>query len=240
MNRGAAGSKRRRGLDRTRDVAQAALACFSDSGFRLTQIADVSARMGVSVGTIYRYVESKEALLHLATLEAVGRLPDTLALPVKIAAPGETAAILRTLVAEDPLWPVLRAATQGPPPADPQAEARAIAGELYDAISGRAALISLVDRCAQDLPELADVFDLMRRRVMAELVSWVRRRADAAGRPHSNTDALARGAMEAVAWLAKNRPRDRTATEITDGEARQAAVRIFANAFEPEDASTDG
>ncbi|WP_372785301.1 helix-turn-helix domain-containing protein [Phenylobacterium sp.] len=224
---------RRRGVNRTREVAQAALACFSDGGFRLTQIADVSDRMGVSVGTIYRYVESKEALFHLAALEAVGLLPDALSLPVKVSGPADTAAILRKLVAEDRLWPILQAALDGPAPKDAKAEAGAIAGELYDTIAARAALISLLDRCAHDIPELTDVFDRqMRHRLMDDLETWVSRRDAAAGRQRPDVAALARGAMESVAWLAKSRRRDPTASEIAEDHARAAAVRIFANAFD--------
>jgi hypothetical protein len=38
--------------------------------------------------------------------------------------------------------------------------------------------------------------------------------------------------MEAIAWLAKTRLCDRTADAITEDQAREAAVRIFANAFD--------
>lgn len=155
----AAAPRPRRGADRTREVAKAALACFSDTGFRLTQIADVSEQMGVSVGTIYRYVESKEALFHLAALEAVDQLPDTLSLPVKVSGLEDTVAVIGSLVSQDRLWPILQTAAKTTAPADVKVEARAIAGELYDAMSARAPLISLLDRCAQDIPDLADIFD---------------------------------------------------------------------------------
>jgi hypothetical protein len=45
-------------------------------------------------------------------------------------------------------------------------------------------------------------------------------------------EAVARGAMEAVAWMAKNRPGDPTARHIGDDDARAAAVRIFTGAFD--------
>ena len=224
---------RRRGVDRTREVARAALECFSSSGFRLTQIADVSERMGVSVGTIYRYVESKEALFHLAALVAGDALPGSLDLPVSVAGPGDTAAVLRGLIAKDRVWPVLQMALEGPAPSDPKAEAAAIAGELYDATAARAALISLLDRCAHDVPELTEVFDQqMRRRLMDDLEAWVRLRDASAGRRRANVAALARGALETIAWLAKSRRRDPTASTIPEADARDAAVRIFANAFD--------
>jgi AcrR family transcriptional regulator len=219
--------------DRTRAVAQAALAAFSDGGYRLTQISHVSERLGVAVGSIYRFVESKEALFHLAVLEALGLPLDDLPLPAKVSGIEDTAAAIRAAISRDLLWPILRAAVLAPAPADPKAEAQAIAAEIYDAIAARAPLISLLDRCAHEAPELADIFDRqMRRRLMADLVAWVIRRGFTPPARRADAEALARGAMEAIAWLAKSRLRDPTATAITDAQARAAAVRIFANAFD--------
>jgi AcrR family transcriptional regulator len=217
---------------RTRGIARAALAAFIQGGYRLTQIAHVADRLGVSVGSLYRYVESKEALFHIAALEALDRLPDVLPLPFKVAGSQETVAVLTEMIADDPLWPTLRDIVGRPPGSEAKAEARAIAGELYDVMAARALFINLLDRCAQDIPELAEVFDQrIRRRLMGDLVTWVVRRGVAGG-GRSEAEALARGAMEAVAWLAKNRPGDRTAAAITDAQARAAAIRIFANAFD--------
>jgi AcrR family transcriptional regulator len=224
---------RRRGVDRTQEVARAARECFSEGGFRLTQIAHVSERLGVSVGTIYRYVESKEALFHLAVLDAAEALPNSLVLPVKVAGASDTVAVLQGLIAKDPLWPVLRAAVEAPTPIDPKAEAMAIALELFDTITAGAALISLLDRCANDIPELSDVFDhQIRRQLMDGLEAWARRCDATADRNRTNVSALARGAMEAVVWLAKSRRRDPTARTISEVDARDAAMRIFANAFD--------
>lgn len=221
-----------RGADRTREVAQAALACFSSGGYRLTQIAHVAARLGVSVGSIYRYVDSKEALFHLAVLETLGRLDEVSTTPVVVNGLQDSVAALRGEIARNRLWPVLRAAARAPTPADPRGEAERIGGELYDAAAATAATIRLLDRCAHEAPELAEVFDQgVRYPLMADLVAWAMRRADATKARQAEIEALARGAMEAVAWLAKNRPADPTAGHITDAQARAAAVRIFANAF---------
>lgn len=225
--------RRRKSIGSTRDVARAALACFSEGGFRLTQISHVSERLGVSVGSIYRFVESKEALFHIAALEAVDQLPDALPTPVKVAGLQDTVAAIGGLISRERLWPVLRAAIKGAVPGDTKAEARAVAGELYDAISARARFISLLDRCAGDIPELAELFDRqIRHRLMNDLVAWVKRRRLKPGAKQADFEALTRGAMEAIAWLAKTRLRDRTASAITEDQARQAAVRIFANAFD--------
>jgi hypothetical protein len=65
---------------------------------------------------------------------------------------------------------------------------------------------------------------------MGDLIAWVVRRPSA-GVTVATAEALTRGAMEAVAWLAKTRRGDTTADGITEAQAREAAIRIFANAF---------
>jgi AcrR family transcriptional regulator len=228
--------------DRIRQIAAAALVCFSSAGYRLTQVVHVTERLGVSAGSIYRYVESKEALFHIAALEAVGRLPADLALPIKVSGFEATLAVLREVVAEDKAWPILESATSAPPPADLKGEARDIAAELYAAVTARAPLIRLLDRCSHELPELAEIFDVqIRTRYLDDLVAWVLGRHLIDSGDKDEAAAVARGVMEAVTWLARNRPRDRTATMISDSRARAAAVRIFANAFDyepPADAPT--
>lgn len=222
-----------KGAGRLREIARAALAAFLLRGYRLTQIVHVSERLGVSVGAIYRWVESKEALFHVAALEALGRLPDDLPTPVRIQGLGASVAVICEMVAEDPLWPALREQVGRPPAADVKAEARAIAGELYDVMSTRAAFLNLLDSCAQDIPELAEFFEQrVRRRLTADLATWVLRRGLAADGGRPGAEALARGAMEGAAWLARRRPHDRTAAQIDDIQARAAAVRLFANAFD--------
>ncbi len=224
----------RRGVDRTRDVAAAALAAFCDGGYRLTQIAHVSERLGVSVGTIYRYVDSKEALFHLAVLEALGEAPGTLDAPLKVTGIAATAQRLSEATASDGLWKRLERALAAAAPVDVQTEAREIAEQLYESMSRRAPVILLLDRCAHEIPELAEIFDRqVREALMRDLTQWVEMRglADDAGTPSAAV--LARGAMEAVAWLAKTRRGDPTAAWMTDDQARAAAVRIFVNAFAP-------
>jgi AcrR family transcriptional regulator len=217
----------------TGDVARAALACFRSGGYRLTQIAHVSERLGVSVGAIYRYVESKEALFHLAALEATGDLSGGVALPVRVSGVEETARHLREVTARDRLWSRLEAAIAGPAPADVRAEAAGIAEQLYASMSHRAPVILLLDRCAHEIPELAAIFDReVRQRLMEDLEAWVEARALAGTAGEAEAAALARGAMEAIAWLAKTRRGDPTAAGMPEEAARAAAVRIFVNAFD--------
>jgi AcrR family transcriptional regulator len=223
----------RKGVDRTREVARAALGAFCTGGYRLTQIAHVSERMGVSVGSIYRTVESKEALFHLAILEATEALPATLDLPLKVNGMRESAEHLRRVVALDRLWPTLQEANARAAPQDVRAEAAAIAAQLYESLTRRATIISLLDRCAHEIPELAQIFDAeVRGRLMQDLVTWVLDRKLAGDASPARAAALARGAMEAIAWMAKNRRGDPSAADMEEADARAAAIRIFVGAFD--------
>src|SRR5438477_10528846 len=68
------------------EVADAAVAVFTDKGFRPAGISDVAAALGLSHGALYTYVDSKQALLYLALLrvirpDAVGTLTPPVTAP---------------------------------------------------------------------------------------------------------------------------------------------------------------
>jgi len=230
----AAPERNRRGADRTQEVARAALGAFCHGGYRLTQIAHVSERLGVSVGSIYRTVESKEALFHLAILEATGALPAAhLDLPLKVSGMRESLEHLRRVVSLDRVWSTLQEANAQSAPPDVRAEAAAIAAQLYDSLARRAAIIGLLDRCAHEIPELAQTLDAeVRGRLMQDLVTWVLSRKLAGDASPARAAVLARGAMEAIAWMAKSRPYDPSAADFAEEDARAAAIRIFVGAFD--------
>jgi len=50
-------------LDRRTQILDAALVCFGQRGFHQTSMHDISAAAGISVGLIYRYFASKEAVI---------------------------------------------------------------------------------------------------------------------------------------------------------------------------------
>ena len=52
--------------DRFEQLVDAATRVFIEGGYKRTQMADVADAMGVAKGTVYLYVESKEALFDLA------------------------------------------------------------------------------------------------------------------------------------------------------------------------------
>ncbi len=49
--------------DRRQQILQAAMVCFAKHGFHQASMHDISEQAGISVGLIYRYFESKEAVI---------------------------------------------------------------------------------------------------------------------------------------------------------------------------------
>src|SRR4051812_21834682 len=79
-------------LDR---LVEAATKVFVAKGFRRTQIADIATELGVSVGNVYNYVESKEALFHrcLAVASPVAT-PPAPELPLRTPPSSDTRAVV--------------------------------------------------------------------------------------------------------------------------------------------------
>jgi len=67
-------SEKPRTLARRRQVLEAAAQCFRRHGFHACSMAQISAEAGMSVGHIYRYFTSKEAIIAAIVREDVDRV----------------------------------------------------------------------------------------------------------------------------------------------------------------------
>lgn len=217
--------------DKTDAIAEAAIACFSDMGVRRTQMADVAKVAGVSVGTLYLYVASKEALFHLAILKVCARPLAELPLPLTDPGMEESAAIFAERAREVRHWPSLDDALITT--AKPDTETlRQIGAELYDMLHEARRAIWLVDRCAQEIPafEQLHALDLRahHRDQIARVALAMRGRK---GPPSPALSLAARLAIETVAWAAMHRVRESAANAIpglTERQARETAAASFA------------
>jgi AcrR family transcriptional regulator len=146
--------------DRFQDLVEAATAVFLEQGYRRTQIADVASRMGLAKGSVYTYVESKEALFDCVLRHADHSdridLPETL--PVATAPPEATLEMVQGRLAEEGTLPSLTAALSRARVVDAGAELETVLGELYDTLARHRTAIKLLDRCAPDYPELAKLW----------------------------------------------------------------------------------
>lgn len=205
-------------------IARAAGFAFTEGGYRLTQIAHVAAYLGVSVGAIYRYVDGKEALFEASLLECAELLDPDGPLPRRAMTGGALDAALKGFFSSHAHWPQLREAVLAS-----SGDASAIAAELFDLLLRWAPLVRLLERCARDRPDLMDMFETgLRRPYMEDLSAWA---AHALQGDAKAIEAIARGAMEAVSWLAIRRPYDATGRRISDPDARAAAIALMRGAL---------
>src|SRR5215510_14881993 len=79
---------RRRPPDRFDQILDAATRVFGRTGLENSKMSEVAAEAGVSQGTLYNYVESKEALFRLLLERGLGTpKPAPSALPLKSPSP---------------------------------------------------------------------------------------------------------------------------------------------------------
>jgi AcrR family transcriptional regulator len=87
---------RRRKEARPNEIYTAALACFAERGFAATRLEDVAQRAGVSKGTLYLYVSSKDELFKAVVRETL--LPKLALLESQVDLEGSAAATLGLLI----------------------------------------------------------------------------------------------------------------------------------------------
>jgi AcrR family transcriptional regulator len=195
--------------DRFDAVIRAATAVFLRQGYRRTQMADVAAELGVAKGTLYLYVESKEALLEQVLLHAdrAGAIPLPRALPIPTPRAGSTLHKVRARLARETRLPVLAAALARRRAKDSRAELDAIVRELFRLLAAHRIAIKLLDRCAPDFPALAALYsERGRGGLVALLERYVRSRVAARQlTPIADAAITARMTLEVVSQWAIHR-----------------------------------
>src|SRR3954454_15135387 len=138
----------RGGLDRParlERVVDAARGRFARRGLRATRMSDIAEALGVSVGSLYTYAASKEALFDLVLKRALG--PRGYRLPAKLPAPhrtpDQTVRWLRRRLDFKSDFPVLQAAGESPHPRPAE-----VAAELFDVSSSLAPVFEVIERSA--------------------------------------------------------------------------------------------
>jgi AcrR family transcriptional regulator len=164
---------------RLQQLVDCAMRLFIEQGYARTQIADVAEAMGIAKGTIYLYVESKEALFDLVVRSAAGDSPALLPsqLPLPTPRPGATLQFVRKRLEDNPQLPALAAALNRRTVADPSSELSGIVRELYRTLSGSRFAIKLMDRSVQFHPQLAALwFTQTRGALIQTLADYLERR----------------------------------------------------------------
>src|SRR5258708_35705301 len=142
---------------RLSELVKSATEVFIERGYKGTQMEDIASSLGVAKGTLYVYVESKEALFDLVarcadTAQPFERIPR---LPIPTPKPGATLKYVRQRLEQNQNLPALAKALARNRRAPLRGEFEAVVRELYDTVERNRQGIKLLDRSAIDQPELA-------------------------------------------------------------------------------------
>ena len=202
---------RTRSPDRVLQIVEAATRIFIRQGYRATSIDEIAAAAGVAPGTVYLYARNKEALFDLVMQRAFGDAKlDDVVLPHALSADGGRG-LLETVwqrLQQAAAFPKLEAAVAGRAPRDVAAEFEGIVRELYGWIFHHRRAIKLIERCAQDWPELhALFFRQFRSQGLDRLTRYLTARSGRGRRmrPLPDPATAARGLLELIAWFAMHR-----------------------------------
>jgi len=223
--------------NRLSQLVECATRVFIEQGYRRTQMADIAEALGVAKGTLYLYVESKDALFDLVVRCADGEdpLPELAALPLATPRPGTTVAYVRDRLAANQEIPALTAALQRTRVSDARAELEAIVGQLYDTLARHRRGIKLLDRSAVDHPELAGLwFERARGGMHAALVAYLAARIDRRLlRRVPDVAIAARMLLETVVVWAVHRHWDPHPQPMDDALVRASVIQFVVGALAP-------
>ena len=226
---------------RLKEVIRAATGVFAIKGFTRTQMADIARELRMSPGALYGYAENKDALFHWCIEAAVNpQVLDGATLPLPAVEQAVTLERVRQhldalLSREGPL----ARAIVSPHPENITAELRDVIGELYDGTFESRRLQAIIERSAQEMPELFDAFYYrMRRPVIEVLTLYIQMRMDGGYlRPLVDVPTTARLVLETQSWFARHRRGDPDSADIDDAVARATVIDVLSHALIANDGS---
>jgi AcrR family transcriptional regulator len=220
-------------------LIEVATRTFVARGYRLTQMADVAEALGVAKGTLYGYVESKEALFDAAVRFADNPASDPGKLPMPTPAAGNTVQYIQARLLDEARELELVHALARPKGSRAQAgEFERIVRDLYRRMSRNRRALKLVDRCAIDHPEVASVwFEQGRYGQVALLATYFEKRVtEGKLRPVPNVQLAARMVLETVALWAIHMPWDASPRPFAEDVVENAVVDMLVHAYAKEKA----
>ncbi len=219
---------RRRPPDRFQQLWDAALRVFRKKGLRRARMLDIAREMGISPGSLYNYVESKEALF--AWVVDRGGDPGPIAapaqLPLPTPLPGEMEKRLRERLDAGFRLERLAAALARRRVVNARAELAEILVEFWDLVVRTRGPMAVVERSALDLPDLFAIWFMgARRAFFARITGYVARRVRSGHfRPVADPAVAARMLVESVVFFARHRHGDPDPGLLPDDDAARDIV----------------
>jgi AcrR family transcriptional regulator len=173
-------------------------------------MSDVAAEAGVSHGTLYNYVESKEALFGLLLDRGLGgSLPSPIELPVQGPTPDVLAARMHEAIASSFGLPKLDEALRRRRVTDAGGELAGIIDELFERTVATREAADAVERSALDVPELAAVFGQARQGLFDRFSLLIRKRSASGHYRRTAPPAIGRMIVETVTMFGRHIYNDR-------------------------------
>ncbi len=208
---------------------------FIDRGYNDTQMEDIASSLGVAKGTLYVYVESKEALFDLVArcADSVPSFEPVPRLPIPTPKRGATLAYIRKRLAQDQNLPSLAMALSGTRAVPLREEFQEIVRELYGTVDRNRQGLKLLDRSAKDLPELAGLwFEGARGGLVTALNHYLDREIrNGTMRQMADVTVAARLIVETVVFWAVHRRWDPHPQKFDDSAARETVIGLLTDAF---------
>lgn len=164
--------------DRFSALIEAGTAIFVAQGYRRTQMQDVAEALGVAKGTVYAAVASKDALFHACVRFADGieTPPAASTWPLPSPGPRDLVELVAGRLGE--VSDLALHHVDDGPPGDVVKELELIITDLVRRLARHRHAIKLVDRCAAEIPDLADLwFGAGRAGLVVQLRDYLDHRA---------------------------------------------------------------
>jgi AcrR family transcriptional regulator len=213
-------------------LLQAATRVFGRKGLKRARMTDIAREMGVAHGSLYNYVESKEALF-LLLIERWGNLDQPVAAELPIKTPSMTRIVDRLqgrIEAVFPL-PTLDAAVARRRPSNPQQELESVVRELYLRTEESREGADILEKSALDMPELCRLFFAQVRRGLFErMTRYVAARVRDGSFRNVDPAVAARFIVETVTFFARHRHLDPDPLPHKDQAIREAVIALVVSA----------
>ncbi len=210
---------------------------FAGKGLKAARMSDVAAEMGVAHGTLYNYVESKEALFYLLVDRGARTGPIDLPaeLPIKTPTPEVLLRRLQEEIAASFRLAELDAALRRRRVSDTRAELERVLREFYERTTATRIPAAVLERSALDLPELFQVyFRGIRRDIFTRFATYVSLRTEAGYfAPVADPVVAARVLIEAITFFARHRHGDPDPQPLHDPAVRETVIQMLVRSLIP-------
>ena len=216
-------------------LLESAAKVFAQKGLAKSRMSDIAQDMGVATGSLYTYVENKEALffflMERGTDDSPIRLPAELPLPAPT--PEAIEIRLEEQIAKHFALPQLDQALKRRKVENVQRELVGIVNELYERTAATRRVASAIERSAVDLPGLFALYFLdIRRTTLRKFSRYVESRAKRGKfRLFKEPEVAARLMVETVIFAARHRHLDPDLPGWDEDTVRQTTIEFLTEAL---------